>query len=400
MNSFPVIAIAGLALAMSVPALAQPRDGNSSDSQQTIQARPGGPDSGPGSDKSVDVTKGTRLVLSNQAGEVVVRSWDQDRVRIQASHGSRETISAETTDNTLRIRTQRASGSRGPGGLVDYQITVPRWMPVNLSGTYLDATIEGTQAEVTVETVHGNARVTGGNGSVSLRSVEGVITVDKASGRVQAHTVNEGIRITNSSGEISAETTNGDVFIDNAHTSNLEAFTVNGEVTFNGTIRDSGVYKLGTHNGDIRVGLGGANNATIFVRTFQGDFAADFPVQLPEGQNARSGSKRFNFTLGSGSARIELQSFGGDIVLARKAIVSRAEERQRRRMNTPTAPPAPKPPKPPGFEGLWDTGFAFEVHLDHDFEHAIQFQAEEFAKEFERKFEKEFGKDFGHRKRR
>lgn len=402
MTKTPLFAAAAIALALSAPAFAQPRDG-SNDAQQPIQARPGGPEAGPGSEKTVDVTKGTRLVLANQAGEVVVRSWDQDRVRIQASHGSRETISAETTDNTLRIRTQRTGPtSRGPAGLVDYQITVPRWMPVNLTGTYLDATIEGTQAEVTVETVHGNARVTGGNGAVSLRSVEGVITVDKASGRVQANTVNEGIRITNSSGEISAETTNGDIFIDNAQTSNLEAFTVNGEVTFNGTIRDSGVYKLGTHNGDIRVGLGGANNATVFVRTFQGDFSADFPVQLPEGQNPRSGSKRFNFTLGSGSARIELQSFGGDIVLARKAITSRAEERQRRRqqstpMAAPPAPPAPgavpmptpapKPPKPPGgFDGKWDADFDLEIeHL---------FDAEEFAKDWEQKFEKEFGKDF------
>ena len=401
--------LAALALAFTTSAFAQPRDA-SNDAQQPIQARPGGPDAGPGSEKTVDVTKGTRLVLSNQAGEVVVRSWDQDRVRIQASHGARETISAETTDNTLRIRTTRATGSRGPGGLVDYQITVPRWMPVNLTGTYLDATIEGTQAEVTVETVHGNAKVTGGNGAVSLRSVEGVITVDKASGRVQATTVNEGIRITNSSGEINAETTNGDIFIDNAQTSNLEAFTVNGEVTFNGTIRDAGVYKLGTHNGDIRVGLGGANNATIFVRTFQGDFTADFPVQLPEGQNARSGSKRFNFTLGSGSARIELQSFGGDIALARKAVTSRAEERARRRMNTPMAPPpppppgapnpapAPKPPKPPGFdEHEFAEHFAaafeeeFGEKFQHDFEHNFQ---KGFEKNFEKNFQKEFDKSF------
>jgi DUF4097 and DUF4098 domain-containing protein YvlB len=404
MNKTPLFAAAAIAFALGAPAFAQPRDG-SNDAQQPIQARPGGPEAGPGSEKTVDVAKGTRLVLSNQAGEVVVRSWDQDRVRIQASHGSRETISAETTDSTLRIRTTRTGNSRGPGGLVDYQITVPRWMPVNLTGTYLDATIEGTQAEVTVETVHGNARVTGGNGAVSLRSVEGVITVDKANGRVQATTVNEGIRITNSSGEISAETTNGDIFIDNATTSNMEAFTVNGEVTFNGTIRDSGVYKLGTHNGDIRVGLGGASNATVFVRTFQGDFTADFPVQLPDGQNPRSGSKRFNFTLGSGSARIELQSFGGDIALARKAITSRAEERRRRRQQltplaappAPPAPPAPnavpspaptpKPPKPPGgFDGKWDADFELELELEH--------HAEEFAKEWEHTFEKEFGKDF------
>ena len=84
----------------------------------------------------------------------------------------------QTADMTLRIR---ARAARGPSGLVDYQITVPRWMPVNLSGTYLEATIEGTAAEVTVETVHGNVRVVGGAGTVSLRSVEGMITVDKAS---------------------------------------------------------------------------------------------------------------------------------------------------------------------------------------------------------------------------
>jgi len=394
-------------LAMSATTQAQPRDGALEPQQAPIQARPGGPENSPKSDQTVDVAKGTRLVLSNNAGEVVVRSWDRDQVRIQATHGARETISAETTDMTLRIRTQRSQGSRGPGGLVDYQITVPRWMPVNLSGTYLDATIEGTTAEVTVETVHGNARVSGGNGAVSLRSVEGVITVDKASGRVQATTVNEGIRITNVSGEITAETTNGDIFIDSATTSNLEAFTVNGEVTFNGTIRDNGAYRLGTHNGDIRVGLGGANNATVFVRTFQGDFTADFPVQLPEGQNARSGSKRFNFTLGNGSARLELQSFGGDIVLARKQVTSRAEERRIRRekMNPPMAQPpqppqlpnpapTPKPPKPPGLDELaideWAESFA------HDVEHSFEAEfGHGFAEEFTRQFNQEFNRDFG-----
>ena len=399
---------AAFALAFSSGALAQPRDGSVEPQQPPIQARPGGPETSPKSDQTVDVTKGTRLVLSNNAGEVVVRSWDRDQVRIQATHGARESITAETTDMTLRVRTQRASGSRGPGGLVDYQITVPRWMPVNLSGTYLDATIEGTTAEVTVETVHGNARVSGGNGAVSLRSVEGVITVDKASGRVQATTVNEGIRITNVSGEITAETTNGNIFIDNATTSNLEAFTVNGEVTFNGTIRDNGAYRLGTHNGDIRVGLGGANNATVFVRTFQGDFSADFPVQLPEGQNPRSGSKRFNFTLGSGSARIELQSFGGDIVLGRKTITSREEERRRRREGLaplpppqpgqPSPAPTPKPPKPPGWDvDDWSEHFArtfeksFEAIFDKDFEQDFE---KNFEKTFDRNFDKNFEKSF------
>jgi DUF4097 and DUF4098 domain-containing protein YvlB len=349
----------------------------SADAQQPpIQARPGGPESAPRTDQTIDVTKGTRLVVSNNAGEVIVRSWDRDQVRVQASHDDRVNVEAATTDSTLRVR---ARGSRGPASLVDYTITVPRWMPVNLSGTYLESTIEGTTAEVTVESVHGNIRVVGGSGNVNLRSVEGTITVDKATGNVRATTINEGIRLTNVSGDVSAETTNGDIVIENAQTTSLEVSTVNGDVTFNGTMRDGGAYRLTTHGGDLRVGLGGAPNATVFVRTFQGDFSADFPIQLPEGQSAREGSKRFNFTLGTGAARIELQSFNGDIVVARKTIMSSEEvRRQRRGLSPKAAPPPPQPPKPgptpkpkPLGELAHNTEFAFE--FDHDFDFDFDF---------------------------
>lgn len=296
--------------------------------QPPIQARPGGPESSPKTDQTVDVAKGTRLVLTNNAGEVVVRSWEREQVRVQATHSEREQVDVQTADTTLRVR---ARGTRGPTSLVDYQVTVPRWMAVNLSGTYLEATVEGTTAEVTVETVHGNVRVVGGSGNVSARSVQGTISVDKASGRVQATTVNEGIRVTNVTGDVSADTTNGDIIVDNAQTSSLTASTVNGDITFNGTVRENGSYRLTTHGGDIHVGLGGANNAIVFVRTFQGDFRADFPIQLPEGQDARSGSKRFNFTLGNGSARVELQSFNGDITLSKGRVLTSEERREQRR---------------------------------------------------------------------
>jgi DUF4097 and DUF4098 domain-containing protein YvlB len=323
--------------------------------QPPIQARPGGPENSPKTDQTIDVAKGTRLVLTNNAGEVVVRTWDRDQVRVQATHSEREQVDVQTADTTLRIR---ARGTRGPTSLVDYQVTVPRWMAVNLSGTYLESTVEGTTAEVAVETVHGNVRVIGGSGNVSARSVQGTISVDKASGRVQATTVNEGIRVTNVTGDVTADTTNGDIIIDNAQTSSLTVSTVNGDVTFNGTVRDNGSYRLTTHGGDIRVGLGGANNAIVFVRSFQGDFTADFPIQLPEGQTARSGSKRFNFTLGNGSARIELQSFNGDIVLAKGRVVSTEELRDMRRKGLSE--------KPKG-QAL-HLGHDFDVDVDHDVE--------------------------------
>lgn len=398
-------ALLAVALLAAVPALAQER-ALGEPQQPPIQARPGGPEGSPRTDQTVDVAKGTRLLLTNNAGEVTVRSWDRDQVRVQATHSERETIDIQTAESTLRIR---GRASRGPSNLIDYQVTVPRWMPVNLSGTYLESTIEGTAAEVTVETVHGNVRVVGGSGAIAVRSVEGTITVEKASGKVKATTVNEGIRLLNVSGDMSAETTNGDIAIENAQTSSLEASTVNGDVTFNGTIRDSGVYRLTTHSGDIRVGLGGAANATVFVRTFQGDFGADFPIQLPEGQKAREGSKRFNFTLGNGSARIEVQSFNGDIVLARKTILTQEEARRIRRGQPPEPPqppqppqpnPTPKPPKPPpppkvhGFAADWDHVRDLDHDLDLDLDFDFDFDFDDLDLALEQAFDFDFDIDY------
>ena len=134
--------------------------------QPPVQARPGWTDAdeSPRTDQTVDVAKGTRLVLSSHAGEVTVRAWDRDAVRVQATHASLDRVDVQTADNTLRIRTRSA---RGPGGVVDYTLTVPRWMPVNLSGTYLAATIEGTCASsaasillVATHTAHATANAT------------------------------------------------------------------------------------------------------------------------------------------------------------------------------------------------------------------------------------------------
>lgn len=300
-----------------------------------VQARPGWVENdSPRTDQTVDVAKGTRLVLSSHAGEVVVHAWDRDAVRVQANHGTRDRVDVQASEGALRVRTR---SSRGPGGPVDYTLTVPKWMPLNLSGTYLAATIDGTAADVNVETVGGDLTLKGGSGAVSLRSIEGEIKVDGASGKLNASTVNDSITLVNVSGDVVAETVNGDVAVTASKASSLEVSTVNGDVRFEGPIADKGTYRVNTHQGDIHVSLGAQANATVFVRTFRGDFSSDFPITLPKEE--RDSNKRFNFTLGSGSARVELQSFQGDIHVAKGAL--RPRERERRRGRDHAALPSP-----------------------------------------------------------
>jgi DUF4097 and DUF4098 domain-containing protein YvlB len=271
-------------------------------------------------DTTLPVASGARLEVNNFGGEVSVMTWSRNAVRVTASHSSRDRVEITATQQAVRVK---AEGRRGPPQVVEYQITVPTWMTLNLSGVYTDIRVEGTQAEVTAETVHGEVHVSGGSGNVSLKSVEGTVTLEKARGRIELYSVNEEIAATDLSGDVTAETVNGDIRLVRVESSNAEANTVNGEITYDGTIKDGGRYRFATHNGDLRISVPEKAGVTVSVGTFNGEFSACFPVQLTEKHG-----RRFTFTIGSGSARLELESFDGNIEICRPGQLTEADQRR------------------------------------------------------------------------
>lgn len=262
----------------------------------------------PQTDKTVAVARGARLAVSNDAGEVVIKTWDRDQLRVQAAHSPRVTIDIQTGANLVAVRS-RASG---PQGSVDYEITAPAWLPVRVSGQFLYIGIEGAQNEVSAETVRGDIVVRGGSGVVTAKTIHGEIIVEGAKGRITLSSVNEGIRIAGASGDIVAETTNGDITVTKGEAKSLDLATVNGDIRFDGTIASAAQYRLVTHNGDITLALPETTNATFTVRTYNGDFQSSLPTKAV-GEIRRG--RRATYSLGSGGAEVELESFGGTIRL-------------------------------------------------------------------------------------
>ena len=258
-------------------------------------------------DQTVPVTKGTKLDVNNFAGDVIVKVWDKDAVRVEVNHSDREVVDIKPGEQTLSVRSRSVRG--GPPRSLDYTITVPKWMAIAVSGTYADVTLDGVGGDVTIETTRGDIKVTGGSGFVSLKSVQGQIVLDKAKGHIEVRAINEGVRLADVSGDISAESTNGSLILDRIDSENVDLYTVNGNITFDGPIKDKGLYRLTTHNGTVGIAVPDKANAMLTVRTYNGGFKSSFPLKLDD-QNPR---KRFTVTLGTGSAHVELESFGGSI---------------------------------------------------------------------------------------
>ena len=262
------------------------------------------------SDTTVPVDKGMRLRVENYGGEVVIRAGTDNQVRVRAEHNSRDFIEVTRRAGTLAIT---AENRRGVPQSVRMNISVPKWMAVSVNGVYTDADIRGTDADVTVETVQGEVNLQGGNGYISLQSVEGVVTLRDTRGRIDANSVNEGVEVYNVSGELRVETVNGDVVLSGIDAAVVEAITVNGDISYDGTLKDAGRYSFATHNGDVSIAVPEKANLTVGVSTYQGEFESSFEVRL-QGISAK---KRFTFQLGTGSGRLEIESFNGDIQLRR-----------------------------------------------------------------------------------
>jgi DUF4097 and DUF4098 domain-containing protein YvlB len=275
----------------------------------------------PATDQTIAVTKGQRLQIQNFAGEVLVKAWNKDELRVVAEHDSRAKVDVRSTGAEVQVSAHR---SGGPGS-VDYTITVPAWLPVRVSGTYVFVAIEGTQSDVSVETTRGDVTLKGGSGVVSLKSIEGEILVEDAKGKLKLDTVNEGISIRGASGDITAGTINGDIRMLNMKAASLEATTVNGDIIYEGTVAEN-LYRLSTHNGDITVALPENAGASVSVRTYQGDMRSSFPTAAAAGEMRRG--RRQTFTLGNGGAQIEMESFGGDVRIRKIGEVSLEPKRK------------------------------------------------------------------------
>lgn len=261
-------------------------------------------------DTTISVPANARLHLTNHEGRIVVTTWERNALRVQAEHGRGDRIRIERRDGVVSVD---ARGRRGPAS-VEYRLTVPVSMALTLGAVEADIEIAGVEAEIEVETVEGTVRVRGGRGTVRLSSVDGDIVLDGARGTVRINGVDGDIRVADVIGDVTVETIDGNISLDRIEARRVDVSTVDGDLSYDGTIMDGGRYRFTSHDGDVTLFVPAGMNATVTVATFDGEFESDVPIQI---DRTRSG-RRFTFVLGTGAATIELETFDGAVRLRRQ----------------------------------------------------------------------------------
>ena len=261
-----------------------------------------------GTDTTIALRGATRLELSSFEGGITVNTWNRPQVRVEADHDDDTRIEVEAGGRSLELH---AHTRYGPAE-VTWRLTIPADLALELSSQDGDIVIEGARGEVSATTVEGSITLRGGTGFIALQSVEGDIELSDVSGEASLNTVDGAIRVRNATGVLKASVVDGDITLDEVTASRVEANSVDGSIRLSGTLQPGGRYSLTSHDGDVTV-IAPAIDAEVSVSTFSGDFESDFPVTLQGGASR----KRLNFTLGKGSARLDLESFDGTVALRR-----------------------------------------------------------------------------------
>src|SRR5258706_2331099 len=104
-------------------------------------------------DTTIAVPAGASLSVNNFGGAIVIHTWTQNRVKVHAEHGSRGSIEASLVGTVLTLK----AGSRhGSPSVVDFDITVPADMALNLSGMDTEVEVNRAKGGVTAATVRGS----------------------------------------------------------------------------------------------------------------------------------------------------------------------------------------------------------------------------------------------------
>jgi hypothetical protein len=237
------------------------------------------------------------LTLGNlHAGNVSVQGHDQQVIRVRATKfGSlkqRDEPPFEATQegSSLRIRPK----GRYSGAPVDYRIEVPRDCTVRIKGINTDVQVEGTRAEVQLETVEGDIQVTDLTGTCGIHTTSGDVAGRRLSGTLNLHT------------------TSGDATIMESQLRRFALHSVSGDFIVETTLAPGEQYLVSTTSGDVRLLVSGSTGATVLMKSFSGEVQSELPTEV-----IRASKRNWQGRVNGGGAYLEMTSMSGDLRIER-----------------------------------------------------------------------------------
>ena len=216
--------------------------------------------------------------IESLAGSITIIGWDRAEVEVTGVLGDEK--------QELEIE--------GEGDRITIEVVLPRGRHQNIEGARLEIKVPRA-SRVEVESISANIEASEVSGRLNLETVSGNVTVEGEPEELELSSVSGDIRF-----ECSGMLKRG----------SFE--TVSGNVVGSTDFDSRGSFSFESVSGNVELRVPAGVNARFEASTFSGSITNEIGPD-PERSNSILPSQELEFTLGSGSARISLQAFSGNV---------------------------------------------------------------------------------------
>jgi len=155
-------------------------------------------------------------------------------------------------------------------------------------------------------------RVPGGS-RITVETVSAPITISDMKARIELNSVSGDLEVKGSPREVQLNTVSGKILMDDgASLENASFNTVSGAIESHLNFRSGGSFDFNSVSGSITLHLPRSVSAEFEVTTFSGSIQSDFGDQ-PVKKSSFLPAEELEFSLGSGGARVKVNSFSGPV---------------------------------------------------------------------------------------
>jgi DUF4097 and DUF4098 domain-containing protein YvlB len=266
------------------------------------------------------------IEISNVRGSVSITGGNADRVTLGGSLGAQSKLSIESSNRHLELHVESEGksggwlGSRGPQSDTALVLSVPHGVSLKLDLVSADGKFNGIDGKsVEIDNVSGNVVIDAAPRSVDVDSVSGNVALQTAHAGVTEHahlqTVSGNINVTGTDGRVKLETVSGKITFAAPTVAEFGAESVSGSIEASAAPAKAARFHVETMSGNLHLHLPAAVSARVHAETFSGGLHSDFgtvnKVEFGPGSN-------LDVRMGEGDARVEAQSFSGNVELRKQ----------------------------------------------------------------------------------
>lgn len=298
-------------------------------------------------EKTESLAKDGKVEVRNISGDVDVRTWDRNEVKIDAlkistasstekakENAQKVTIEVYKEDGILKVETKYPKPSiKGLNVSIYYNVVIPSQAAINARTVSGNVAVENIGGKVEANSVSGNVEIVKAGGGAKAESVSGNVTVvdvkngaycktvsgdidaRNISGNADLNCVSGDVMAANISGDVEAETVSGSVKMMGISKADVvKGKALSGSVIYDGEINPNGRYTLESHSGGVEMRIPSGSAFDFEASTFSGDITTEFEIVA----SGKLSKKKIKGSVNGGGADVTLKSFSGDIYLKKK----------------------------------------------------------------------------------